>query len=101
MKEKKIEKYWNNQNKRTLNRDIKIESKKIDNIGIKLIFHVKSDGKKEFRIFISMKNENSGKLIRKRFKNSKIEKIQNDEEKMIEFFKSISDSKELKKILFG
>ena len=74
-----------------LDRDIKIDMKKIDNYNIKLIYHRKKDDSKEYRLFISYKDENK-KLIRKRIINDSIRKIHNDEEKMIEYFNKIKKS---------
>lgn len=71
-----------------LDRDIKIDMKKIDNYNIKLIYHRKKDDSKEYRIFISYKDENK-KLIRKRYINDNIRKIHDNEEKMIEYFNKI------------
>ena len=47
-------------------KDIKIDMIKINNFNIKLIYHRKSDNQKEYRIFISYKNDEK-KLIRKRY----------------------------------
>ena len=74
-----------------IDRDIKIDMKKIDNYNIKLIYHRKKDDSKEYRLFISYKDENK-KLIRKRMINDNIKKIHNDENKMIEFFNKIKKS---------
>lgn len=72
-------------------KDIKIDMIKINNFNIKLIYHRKSDGQKEFRIFISYKNDEK-KLIRKRYLNDDIKSIHNDENKIIEYFKKISEN---------
>lgn len=74
-----------------LDRDIKIDMKKIDEYNIKLIYHRKKDNSKEYRIFISYKDENK-KLIRKRLINDSIKKIHDNEEKMIEYFEKIKKS---------
>lgn len=74
-----------------IDRDIKIDMKKIDDYNIKLIYHRKKDDSKEYRLFISYKDENK-KLIRKRMINDSIRKIHNDEEKMIEYFNKIKKS---------
>lgn len=72
-------------------KDIKIDMIKINNFNIKLIYHRKSDNQKEYRIFISYKNDEK-KLIRKRYLNDDIKSIHNDENKMIEYFKKISEN---------
>lgn len=74
-----------------LDRDIKIDMKKIDEYNIKLIYHRKKDNSKEYRIFISYKDENK-KLIRKRLINDSIKKIHDNEDKMIEYFEKIKKS---------
>ena len=74
-----------------LDRDIKIDMRKIDDYNIKLIYHRKKDDSKEYRLFISYKDENK-KLIRKRMINDSIKKIHNDENKMIEYFEKIKKS---------
>lgn len=72
-----------------LDRDIKIDSKKINDIGIKLIYHRDKNSEKEYRIFISYKDENK-KLIRKRLRNKKIDSISRDEEKMISYYQNLT-----------
>lgn len=72
-------------------KDIKIDMIKINNFNIKLIYHRKSDNQKEFRIFISYKDKDK-KLIRKRYLNDEIKSIHNDENKMIDYFKKISEN---------
>lgn len=74
-----------------LDRDIKIDMKKIDDYNIKLIYHRKKDNSKEYRLFISYKDEDK-KLIRKRMINDSIKKIHNDENKMIDYFNKIKKS---------
>lgn len=74
-------------------RDIKIDSRKIDNINIKLIYHRDSKNEKEYRIFLSFKKDD--KLIRRRLRNEKIDSISRDEKKMIEYYQKIS-MKEIK-----
>lgn len=74
-----------------IDRDIKIDMKKIDEYNIKLIYHRKKDDSKEYRLFISYKDENK-KLIRKRMINDNIRKIHNNEDKMIDFFNKIKKS---------
>jgi len=69
-----------------IDRDIKIKSEKFNQfINLKLIYHRKKNNEKEFRIFYSFKDKNQ-KLRRFRLLNENIQKIQNDEEKMIEYF---------------
>ena len=51
-------------------RDIKIESGKVGDIGVKLIYHRMKDGEKQFRIFLSQKID--GKLKRVRLVNDEI-----------------------------
>lgn len=74
-----------------IDRDIKIDMKKIDDYNIKLIYHRKKDDSKEYRLFISYKDENK-KLIRKRMINNSIRKIHNSEDKMIDYFNKIKKS---------
>lgn len=69
-------------------KDIKIESKKIDNFNIKLIYHRKKDESKEYRIFIAYKNEDN-KLKRIRLLNEEIRDIHLNEKKMLEYFEKI------------
>lgn len=76
----------------SIDRDIKIKSDKINDYNLKLIYHRKSNNEKEYRIFISFKDENK-KLRRKRLINSEIKKIDSDENKMIEFFDNLIDNK--------
>lgn len=78
-------------------RDIKIESRKLDKYGIKLIYHRDSKGEKEYRIYISYKNQD-GKLIRKRLRNETIELISRDEKKMIDYYQKITLKEIEKKI---
>ena len=68
-------------------RDIKIESGKVGDIGVKLIYHRMKDGEKQFRIFLSQKID--GKLKRVRLVNDEIKSIERDEEKMIEYLHKI------------
>lgn len=70
-------------------RDIKLDMRKIDNYNIKLIYHRKKDSSKEYRLFISFKNENK-ELKRIRYINDSIKKIHSDENKMIELFNKIN-----------
>ena len=74
-------------------RDIKIKSDKINDYNLKLIYHRKSNNEKEYRIFISFKDENK-KLRRKRLINSEIKKIDSNEEEIIKFFDKLIDNKE-------
>ena len=68
-------------------RDIKIESGKVGDIGVKLIYHRMKDGEKQFRIFLSQKID--GKLKRVRLVNDEIKSIEKDEKKMIEYLHKI------------
>ena len=68
-------------------RDIKIESGKVGDIGVKLIYHRMKDGEKQFRIFLSQKID--GKLKRVRLVNDEIKSIERDEEKMVEYLHKI------------
>ena len=72
-------------------RDIKIESGKVGDIGVKLIYHRMKDGEKQFRIFLSQKVD--GKLKRVRLVNDEIKSIEKDEKKMIEYLHKILDKK--------
>lgn len=74
-----------------IDRDIKIEMIKISDYNIKLIYHRKKDNSKEYRLFISYKNQEK-KLIRKRLINDKIKKIQDNEELMIEYLHKIKEN---------
>lgn len=74
-----------------IDRDIKIDMKKIDDYNIKLIYHRKKDDSKEYRLFISYKDENNH-LKRKRMINDSIRKIHNNEDKMIDYFNKIKIS---------
>ena len=74
-------------------RDIKIESGKVGDIGVKLIYHRMKDGEKQFRIFLSHKVD--GKLKRVRLVNDEIKSIERDEKKMIEYLHKILN-KEIK-----
>ena len=74
-------------------RDIKIESGKVGDIGVKLIYHRMKDGEKQFRIFLSQKVD--GKLKRVRLVNDEIKSIERDEKKMIEYLHKILN-KEIK-----
>lgn len=78
-------------------RDIKIESTKVGEIGIKLIYHRMKDGEKQYRIFIAEKVD--GKLKRTRLVNDDIKAIQSDEKKMVAYYQKITKSAaELKKV---
>lgn len=78
-------------------RDIKIESTKVGDIGVKIIYHRMKDGEKQFRIFIAEKVD--GKLKRTRLVNDDIKAIQNDEKKMVAYYKRITKgAAELKKV---
>lgn len=78
-------------------RDIKIESTKVGEIGIKLIYHRMKDQSKQYRIFIAEKVD--GKLKRTRLVNDEIKNIQSDEKKMIAYYQKITKgAAELKKV---
>lgn len=79
-------------------RDIKIDMKKIDNYNIKLIYHRKKDNKKEYRLFISFKDEENN-LRRIRMINDEIKSIHSDEKKMIEYFKKLENKNQIEKYL--
>jgi len=79
-------------------RDIKIDMKKIDNYNIKLIYHRKKDNEKEFRLFISYKDEENN-LKRIRMINDEIKSIHSDEKKMIEYFKKLEKKNQIEKYL--
>ena len=72
-------------------RDIKIESGKVGDIGVKLIYHRMKDGEKQFRIFLSQKVD--GKLKRVRLVNDEIKSIEKDEKKMVEYLNKIIEKK--------
>ena len=75
------------QNHEKRDRDIKIESRKIENFNLKLIYHRKKDNEKEYRLFISFKENDS--LKRLRLINSQIKEIQNSEKDMREYLSKI------------
>ena len=75
------------QNHEKRDRDIKIKSRKIENFNLKLIYHRKSNNEKEYRLFLSFKENDSLKRIR--MINSQIKEIQNHEKDMIELFSKI------------
>lgn len=79
-------------------RDIKIDMKKIDNYNIKLIYHRKKDNEKEYRLFISFKDEENN-LKRIRMINDEIKSIHNDEKKMIEYFNKLEKKNQIEKYL--
>ena len=76
------------------NQDIKLEMIKIDRYNLKLIYHMKKNQKKEYRIFISYKNSDN-KLKRFRLLNDDIMKIQNNEKKMRNYLKNIIEEKNI------
>ena len=76
------------------NQDIKLEMMKIDRYNLKLIYHLKKNQKKEYRIFISYKNSDN-KLKRFRLLNEDIMKIQNNEKKMRNYLKNIIEEKNI------
>lgn len=78
-------------------RDIKIESTKVGDIGVKIIYHRMKDGEKQFRIYIAEKVD--GKLKRTRLVNDDIKAIQSDEKKMVAYYHEITKgAAELKKV---
>jgi len=79
------------------NQDIKLEMMKIDRYNLKLIYHMKKNQKKEYRIFISYKNSDN-KLKRFRLLNEDIMKIQNNEKKMRNYLKNIIEEKNIQMI---
>lgn len=79
------------------NQDIKLEMMKIDRYNLKLIYHLKKNQKKEYRIFISYKNSDN-KLKRFRLLNEDIMKIQNNEKKMRNYLKNIIEEKNIQMI---
>lgn len=79
------------------NQDIKLEMMKIDRYNLKLIYHLKKNQKKEYRIFISYKNSDN-KLKRFRLLNDEIMKIQNNEKKMRNYLKNIIEEKNIQMI---
>lgn len=84
------------QNHEKRDRDIKLDMKKIDNFNLKLIYHRKKDNEKEYRLFISFKENDSLKRIR--MINSQIKEIQNSEKDMMELFSKIQ-KKDIDKFL--
>ena len=75
------------QNHISRDRDVKIESRKIENFNLKLIYHRKKDSEKEYRLFISFKE--NGSLKRIRVINSQIKEIHKEESKMKDYFNKI------------
>ena len=71
-------------------RDIKIESKKVGDIGVKLIYHRTKDGTKQYRIFIAQKVD--GVLKRNRLNNDELKAIDRDEAKCLNYFNKITKS---------
>ena len=67
-------------------RDIKIESGKIGDINVKMIYHREKDGDKQYRIFLSQKID--GKLKRTRYMTEELKVNQKDEK----FVKKVYDS---------
>lgn len=58
-------------------RDIKIESGKVGDINVKMIYHREKDGTKQYRIFLAQKVD--GKLKRTRYITEELKKVQKDE----------------------
>ena len=77
-------------------RDIKLDMKKIDSYNLKLIYHRKSNAEKEYRLFLSFKENDSLKRIR--MTSSQIKEIQNSEKDMMELFSKIQ-KKDIDKFL--
>lgn len=79
-------------------RDIKLESIKVGDIGVKIIYHRMKDSSKQYRIFLAQKID--GKLVRTRLVNEDIKKIDTDEEKMLAYYHKITKSEtSLKKVI--
>lgn len=79
-------------------RDIKLDSKKVGDIGVKIIYHRMKDGQKQYRIFVAQKVD--GVLKRNRLVNDTIKAIQDNEEKMVEYFnKIVASEKALAKVI--
>ena len=78
-------------------RDIKIDSKKVGDYNIKLIYHRMKDDSKQYRIYISYKGDD-GKLIRKRYVGDDIKNVQDNEKKSIDVFNKL-DVKAVKKVI--
>lgn len=78
-------------------RDIKIDSCKVGDIGVKIIYHRMKDQSKQYRIYIAEKVDD--KLKRTRLVNDEIKAIQSDEKKMIAYYQKITKgAAELKKV---
>lgn len=67
-------------------RDIKIESGKVGDINVKMIYHREKDGTKQYRIFLAQKVD--GKLKRTRYMTEELKANQKDEK----FVKKVYDS---------
>ena len=83
--------YREYQNKEIRMKDIKIISESSINFSLKLIYHIDKENKKEYRLFLSYKeNKNkSSKIRRLRLRNEEIKKSERNEEKMRKIFKDI------------
>jgi len=79
-------------------RDIKIDMKKIEKYNLKMIYHRKKDNEKEFRLFISYKDDENN-LKRIRMINNEIKSIHSDEKKMREYFSKIEKKNQIEKYL--
>lgn len=66
-------------------RDIKIESGKVGDINVKMIYHREKDGTKQYRIFLAQKVD--GKLKRTRYMTEELRTNQKDEK----FVKKVYD----------
>jgi hypothetical protein len=73
-------------------KDIKIDMRKMKEYNLKLIYHRKKNDEKEYRLFISFKDDNS-QLRRIRYINDEIKKIHSNENDMIKLFNDISYQK--------
>lgn len=73
-------------------KDIKIDMRKINQYNLKLIYHRKKDDSKEYRLFISFKDDDN-QLRRIRYINDDIKKIHDKESEMIKLFNDISYQK--------
>lgn len=83
---------------KSIDRDIKIKSEKFNQfINLKLIYHRKKDNSKEFRIYYSF-YDNNKKLKRFRLINENIQKIHDNEEKMIEYFDNLIKEKRISEL---
>lgn len=68
-------------------RDIKIESGKVGDINVKMIYHREKSGEKQYRIFLAQKVD--GKLKRKRYITDEIKANQKNEKLIKEVYDKI------------